>query len=99
MGSRPYLLGQLGKNDRPSDGLEIAFGLELLGYGKRVNGDMRIDKMGHCHEYHPVLLVIETVGSELFHRIIHAVGLHKKGPEDSLFDIKSLRRSVSHLKP
>ena len=67
--------------------------------GKKIQGNMLIGQRAHRFKYHTMLLAIETARSELIHSFIYAVWLDQKRTKDSLFDIKSLRRSVSHLKP
>ena len=99
MGCRSDLLGKLNQSNRTSNSFEIAVGFQFLRNGKQVECHMFVGKRAHGFEDHPVLLAIETVRRKLIHGFVDTVRLYKKGAEDSLFDIKSLRRSVSHLKP
>ena len=60
---------------------------------------MLIDQLPHCLENHPMLLTIEAIRCKLIDGIIDAVRFNQQRAEDSLFDIKSLRRLIPHLKP
>ena len=94
-----HLLGQVHKEDCTADLVKLSIIPELLGYGQEVEGGMLLHKGAHRLEYDPVLLTVEACRCKLAHCVINAVRLNQKGSEDCLFDIKSLRRSVSHLKP
>ena len=66
---------------------------------KDIQWHMLIDQLPHCLENHPMLLTIEAIRRKLIDGIIDAVRFNQQRTEDSLFDIKSLRRLIPHLKP
>ena len=99
MGCGTDLLRKLHKKDRASYSLEITCILQFLRHGKKIQSCMLVYKNTHSFEYHPVLFTIEAVRSKFSHRFIHTVRFNQKSTEDCLFDIKSLRWSVTHLKP
>ena len=99
IGCRSHLERQFHQSRSASDSIEIALCLEFLGHGNDIETDVFRNQGGHSLENHLVCLGIETGRSELPHCFIHTVGLDKQGSEDRLFDIKSLRRDISHLKP
>ena len=99
MSCSTYLLGQVHKEHSTADLIKLSIIPELLGYGQEVKGSMLLHQGAHRIEYDPMLLTVEACRRKLAHCVIDAVRLNQKCSEDSLFDIKSLRRSVSHLKP
>ena len=99
MRSRTDLLGELRQSDGTADSLKIALGFQLLGYRQKIQGDVFIVKRTHRLKYHPVSFAIEAARRELIHSFIDTIRLDQECTEDSLFHVKSLRRSVTHLKP
>ena len=93
------LLRKLNKGHCSADSFKVAIALQLLGHRKKIQGNVLIGELTHRLEYHTVLFTIETAGGEFIHRLVDAVRLYQESSEDCLFDVKSLRWSVSHLKP
>ena len=90
---------KLHKHRCPTYSIESFLKLELLRDGNHVDGDVLVHESGHRLKNHPVLLGIEAIRSQFPHSLVHTVRFYQQRSKDSLFDIKSLRRFVSHLKP
>ena len=99
MGSGTYLLGELSQSHSSPHSIQISDAFEFVRHGKQVKGHMLRNQSTHCLKYHTMLLAIETTYRKFIHSLIYAVRFDQKGSEDCLFNIKSLRRHISHLKP
>ena len=99
MGSSTDLAGKLDQSDSAAHCLEISFAAQGGSHRDDVDRAMFSHKLTDRLEDHPVLGVVETTCSKFFQSHIDYGRLQQHGTKDSLFNIKSLRRSSTHLKP
>ena len=99
VGGGADLHGQFRQCHGTAHRLQVVLFPKLVADGQQIDGDVLVDELGHRLENHPVTGIVETRRSQLVHRLIDGGGLDQHGTQDGFFDIKSLRRFVSHLKP
>ena len=94
-----HFLRQARQGHGASHDFKIAVALELVADGDDVDGSVVQHQGAHSFENHTVLLVVEARGGELLHCKVHAGGLYEHSTKDRLFNVKSLRGFITHLKP
>ena len=91
------LLGHCRQRDSTSHSLKVFLLQKFLGYGKKVYGDMFIDKFDHSLIYHSVFRLVEAARSKFLHSFIHAARFNQQSAQYSFLEINGLRWFVTHL--
>ena len=99
MGGRTDLLAQGRQAHGAADLFELAALMKFLRNAQQVEGDMFVDQRDHGLEDHLVFGIVEAGRGQFFHSLVHAARFNEQRSQDSLLEIKSLRRFVPHLKP
>ena len=99
IGGRTDLAGEVRDGDGPAHRIEGPLGAQFRGDRHHVDGGVFVDERLDGLEDHLILRRVDARYAELLHRSVDRGGFDQHRTEDSLFNFKSLRRFVSHLKP